>query len=630
MSVTSVCTVHFGVGIDTARYGHYASFLGEDRQSALRGFIFQESHEGYERFQSALARLAERHAGNVQFHIRIDAAGQYAANLEAFLRRLPFSTTISIGESKRNKDYKNAHFPKRKADCVDGLACARFAIVEQPQPTPETPAEFLPLREVAAALQSQRRQTTRWVNQLHNRLARAFPELAVLAPDISTNWVLHLLDKYPTPERIAMARTTSLAQIPHLSQKRAETLQAAARASIASLRGKVAEQIIRHLVAELRQSKRAEEMLEQLLEEAFEALPDGGHRQLLTIPGIGRRTAAALVAKIVSIDRFLTAAALVNYFGAFPEENTSGVDKRGKPIVKGTLQMSFKGNDLVRGLLWMACQSAIRCNPAIRALYARQRALGKRGDVALGHCLRKMLHLVFAIWKTNRPFNPQHFPWMPQSEATTATPEPPNTSEEATVTNIEERLVSAQDPQATQAAEATIPQGAQQDAAGHTGQSPDWTVVTAAPTQLGTRSLSQETTPRKRISQASVNFAELRQQVSMADALRQAGLTSRLRGTGAQRRGPCPIHQPQQATGRSFSVNLDKNVFRCLDPACRAHGNVLDLWAALLKLPLRDAALHLAGTFQLNLRLATNHSLTSRNVNHESPPKNGVITPDAT
>ena len=35
----------------------------------------------------------------------------------------------------------------------------------------------------------------------------------------------------------------------------------------------------------------------------------------------------------------------------------------------------------------------------------------KRGDVALGHCMRKLLHLVFAVWKTDRPFNGEHFPW---------------------------------------------------------------------------------------------------------------------------------------------------------------------------------------------------------------------------
>ena len=58
---------------------------------------------------------------------------------------------------------------------------------------------------------------------------------------------------------------------------------------------------------------------------------------------------------------------------------------------------------LRRRYLWMAAQTATLHNPAIRPLFARQKSRGKRGDVALGHCMRKLLHLVFAVWKTGLP-----------------------------------------------------------------------------------------------------------------------------------------------------------------------------------------------------------------------------------
>src|ERR1700722_3629492 len=60
---------------------------------------------------------------------------------------------------------------------------------------------------------------------------------------------------------------------------------------------------------------------------------------------------------------------LVNYFGVFPEESASGVDKHGHPLPLGTMHMSRKGNDLVRSYLWNVSRPAIRHNPAIRALY---------------------------------------------------------------------------------------------------------------------------------------------------------------------------------------------------------------------------------------------------------------------
>src|SRR5207253_4044987 len=93
------------------------------------------------------------------------------------------------------------------------------------------------------------------------------------------------------------------------------------------------------------------------------------------------------------------------------EENTSGVDKYGKPVPPGTMRMSHKGNDLARAYLWNAARVAMVHNPAVRTLYRRLKARGKRGDVAIGHCMRKLLHLVFAVWKTNRPFDEQHYAW---------------------------------------------------------------------------------------------------------------------------------------------------------------------------------------------------------------------------
>ncbi len=47
----------------------------------------------------------------------------------------------------------------------------------------------------------------------------------------------------------------------------------------------------------------------------------------------------------------------------------------------------------------------------------------------------------------------------------------------------------------------------------------------------------------------------------------------------------------------TFSANLGKHIFQCFHADCRAQGNVLDLWAAVHKLPLYEAALHLAETF---------------------------------
>ena len=60
----------------------------------------------------------------------------------------------------------------------------------------------------------------------------------------------------------------------------------------------------------------------------------------------------------------------------------------------------------------MAALAAVRHNPAVRPLYAR--VVAKHPDqkaIAIGHAMRKLLHLAFAIWKTKKPFDRNFYPW---------------------------------------------------------------------------------------------------------------------------------------------------------------------------------------------------------------------------
>jgi DNA primase len=87
-----------------------------------------------------------------------------------------------------------------------------------------------------------------------------------------------------------------------------------------------------------------------------------------------------------------------------------------------------------------------------------------------------------------------------------------------------------------------------------------------------------------------IDYRQLRRQVSMAQVLGLIGfpVTSR---RGHQLRGFCPIPACRSTSPRAFSVHLRRQVYRCF--ACRSHGNLLDLWAAVRGLPLHEAALDL-------------------------------------
>jgi len=564
-----------GVGIDTARYGHVASFVREDREPAAAHLEIKESRQGYQKLRERLEALSA--PGDVQLLVRIDAGGQYARNLRAYLQELPLPLTISVGEPKRNSDYHKALSPKNKSDKTESWAMARYAVAERPAATPPLPAEFLALQEVAGRLEAKSRETTRHLNQLHSLVSRTFPELEFHVKHFSAAYVLKLLAKYPTAAKIAAAQTKSLARIPHLNEKLAAEIHAAARESVASFQGEAAEELVKDAVQQVQRSLQAKQKLENLLVRMFRQLPQRGQQLLTSIPGIGEATAAVLTAKIISIERFETDKKLVSYFGVFPELRSSGFHKHGGPK-EPRMRMSTKGNDLARGYLWNAACAAVRANPDVKALYARKRGEGKRGDVALGHCMRKLLHQVFHVWKTGRPYQPQV---QTLDAAAENRPAPP-----AAKTAAGPKVVDA-----TNRPEVTAASGNVND--------------------------------RSACAKGHIDYAHLRSQITFREVLSHLRLLTSLKGSSIQMRGPCPLHGARSQHSRTLSVNLEKNIFRCFAPDCQAHGNVLDFWAQWRKLPLHEAAHDLARVFHLQL--------TQNREEEPVPPEPinaGDITPD--
>jgi transposase len=67
--------------------------------------------------------------------------------------------------------------------------------------------------------------------------------------------------------------------------------------------------------------------------------------------------------------------------------------------------MSKAGNKRLRRILWQCTIVAIRHNPLVRAHYEAKLAEGKRKMVAIGHCMAKLVRIIWAIQTYNEPFD---------------------------------------------------------------------------------------------------------------------------------------------------------------------------------------------------------------------------------
>ncbi len=128
----------------------------------------------------------------------------------------------------------------------------------------------------------------------------------------------------------------------------------------------------------------------------------GEYELLLSICGIGKATAAVLLGELGDLRRFANVRDLVAYVGLCPHLSRSGTS------VHHPSPLSKRGHAPVRKALYFPAMSAVRFNPAIKALYQRLLARGKPKMVALAAAMRKLVHVIYGVLRSGQPFDPAH------------------------------------------------------------------------------------------------------------------------------------------------------------------------------------------------------------------------------
>lgn len=119
---------------------------------------------------------------------------------------------------------------------------------------------------------------------------------------------------------------------------------------------------------------------------------------LRSIPGVGSTTAAALVAFIGDIDRFAAPEKLVAYIGLDCRVYQSGTSVQGKGYI------SKRGNSYLRHMLFNAAFIARQYNPELKRYHEQKLREGKHYFSAMCAVERKLVHLIYAVWKRGTPF----------------------------------------------------------------------------------------------------------------------------------------------------------------------------------------------------------------------------------
>jgi transposase len=124
-------------------------------------------------------------------------------------------------------------------------------------------------------------------------------------------------------------------------------------------------------------------------------------KNIKTAKGLGDITILTVLAETRCFELVSNQKQLTSYAGLDIVFNDSG-------LKKGKTSISKKGNKYIRKALFMPALSACRANPDLKELYQRLVAKGKNKKLAIVAVARKLLLLIYTLWKTNSPYIPNY------------------------------------------------------------------------------------------------------------------------------------------------------------------------------------------------------------------------------
>jgi len=147
--------------------------------------------------------------------------------------------------------------------------------------------------------------------------------------------------------------------------------------------------------------KEIKQVIEQI-KNHIDGDPDLHEKQRLldSVPGLGERTIAVLLAFYAKPESFGNARQAVAFAGLDPRQHESGTSVKGKP------RISKVGHAFLRKALYMPAMVTLYRTNWGKKFRARLAANGKPPMLIIGAMMRKLIHVAFGVLKSGKSFNP--------------------------------------------------------------------------------------------------------------------------------------------------------------------------------------------------------------------------------
>ena len=384
------------VGIDVAKDKHDCFITNSDGEILFQVFTIQNNRDG---FDDLFSKIQSTSSDVSNIKVGLEATGHYSYNLLGYLidKGLP---TFVINPLHTNLYRKSLSLRKTKTDKVDARTIAMMLMsdvnLKSYSDTSYHNEELKSLTRYRFDKVQERAQLKQSVSRLVTIL---FPELEKLVPSLHMTSVYALLSELPSAGKIASCHLTHLTKLLESASKgryrwdKAGEIRHAAKVSIGSeMPAKSLE--LKHtlrLIGELNS-----EISE--IESEIKRIMDQISSPILTIPGIGYRMGAMILAEIGDFSRFDSPDKILAYAGASPSTYQSG------QFESSYSHMEKRGSRYLRFALINAAKYVCHWDETFGAYLQKKISEGKHYNVAITHATKKLVRLIYAMEKSGKPY----------------------------------------------------------------------------------------------------------------------------------------------------------------------------------------------------------------------------------
>lgn len=383
------------IGIDVAKFKHTGCVISSNFEVLVEPLDFSNDSIGFNTFFTAIKPYLNDGL------VGLEDTGHYGENLVSFLK--DHSAKIAMFNPHTTNHIRLAA-NQAKNDRLDSLNIASSLI--DPRNYRLAKNEIpnrLEIRQLTRMHHKRSEELNSYKVQLQKDIDHVFPEYNKLFKMTYSKTYMRILKDYQSADNIAHTDIRSLRKsirpvgCGKSASIKAEDLKEAAKNSI-GVKNLSIELDIKHICDIISDLNDILNEIDKKIEEFSIQL----NPSILTMPGISHFSAMSIISEIGDIANFDDPKRLIKFAGVNPYVYESGTYSMPRTRIEK------KGSKYLRKTLYEIINAVIRFNPTFQAYYDKKIKEGKTHRCAQGHCIRKLLRIIYHLLSTDTVFDASH------------------------------------------------------------------------------------------------------------------------------------------------------------------------------------------------------------------------------